>query len=108
MCSLESGTGFCRGHTVVSALGSAEPDGLRLVDLPATQRLAAAAKEAGVGHFVLCSTIGAVPTPGVPEHLVRAFAPRGGGGGRAGKWRAVHHHSSRSFGGRTHGRTPGY
>jgi uncharacterized protein YbjT (DUF2867 family) len=62
---------------VVSALGSREPDGLRNVDLPATARLAAAAKAAGVSRFVLCSTIGAVPTPNVPEYLLKAFAPKG-------------------------------
>ena len=62
---------------VISALGSREPDGLRTVDLPATARLAAAAKRAGVKRFVLCSTIGAVPTPGVPDYLLQAFAPKG-------------------------------
>lgn len=62
---------------VISTLGSREPDGLRTVDLPATARLIEAARAAGVAHFVLCSTIGAVPTPGVPDHLVAAFAPKG-------------------------------
>lgn len=75
--TVDLGTAFAGVTAVVSALGSREPDGLRLVDLPATRRLAAAATEAGVGQFVLCSTIGAVPTPGVPEHLLQAFAPKG-------------------------------
>lgn len=64
-------------RAVISALGSSEPDGLRNVDLPATTRLAKAAREAGVSQFVLCSTIGAVPTPNVPEYLLKAFAPKG-------------------------------
>lgn len=75
--SVDLGPVFSGVTAVVSALGSREPDGLRLVDLPATRRLAVTAKEAGVEHFVLCSTIGAVPTPGVPEHLIQAFAPKG-------------------------------
>ncbi|WP_187359870.1 NAD(P)H-binding protein [Chitinolyticbacter meiyuanensis] len=62
---------------VISTLGSREPEGLRLVDLPATLHLVAAAQAAGVTRFVLCSTIGAVPTPGVPQHLLAAFAPKG-------------------------------
>jgi uncharacterized protein YbjT (DUF2867 family) len=62
---------------VISTLGSREPNGLRSVDLPATQRLIQMACQAQVAHFVLCSTIGAVPTPGVPDHLTQAFAPKG-------------------------------
>lgn len=62
---------------VICALGSREPGGLSRVDLPAVRRLSAAARGAGVKHFVLCSTIGAVPTPGVPDHLVQAFASKG-------------------------------
>lgn len=64
---------------VISTLGSRdfENDGLRRVDLEGTVRLVKAAREAEVERFVLCSTIGAVPTPGVPEHLIRAFAPKG-------------------------------
>lgn len=62
---------------VICALGSREPDGLRRVDLPAVSRLARAAADGSVKRFVLCSTIGAVPTPGVPDHLIQAFAPKG-------------------------------
>lgn len=62
---------------VISALGSREPDGLRTVDLPGTVNLVKAAQSARVARFVLCSTIGAVPTPGVPDHLIKTFAPKG-------------------------------
>ncbi|MDC0666630.1 NAD(P)H-binding protein [Nannocystis radixulma] len=64
---------------VISTLGSRDVHGggLRTVDLPATVRLVAAAKAADVARFVLCSTIGAVPTPGVPPHMLEWFAPKG-------------------------------
>lgn len=64
---------------VISTLGSRDVHGggLQSVDLPATLRLVAAAKEAGVEHFVLCSTIGAVPTDGVPQQMLEWFAPKG-------------------------------
>lgn len=62
---------------VISTLGSKEPDGLRTVDLPGTVNLVKAAQSAHVARFVLCSTIGAVPTPGVPDYLIEAFAPKG-------------------------------
>jgi len=68
---------FAGVQVVICALGSREENGLRNVDLPAITRLAAAAKEAGVDRFILCSTIGAVPTPGVPDYLLQAFAPKG-------------------------------
>lgn len=63
---------------IVSTLGSRDVHGgLRSVDLPATLRLVAAARDAGIARFVLCSTIGAVPTPGVPPHMLEWFAPKG-------------------------------
>lgn len=64
---------------IISTLGSRDVHGggLQKVDLPATLRLAAAAKEAGLAHFVLCSTIGAVPTAGVPQQMLEWFAPKG-------------------------------
>ena len=64
---------------IISTLGSRDVHGggLRKIDLPATLRLAAAAKEAGLAHFVLCSTIGAVPTAGVPPQMLEWFAPKG-------------------------------
>lgn len=71
------GQAFQGVTAVISALGSREPEGLRTLDLPGTVRLVQAARSARVTRFVLCSTIGAVPTPGVPEHLIKAFAPKG-------------------------------
>jgi len=70
---------FAGVSAVISALGSRDVQGggLRSVDLPATLRLVAAAREAGVQRFVLCSTIGAVPTPDLPPQMVAAFAPKG-------------------------------
>lgn len=70
---------FADVDAVISTLGSRDVHGggLKTVDLPATLRLAAAAKEARVEHFVLCSTIGAVPTAGVPQQMLEWFAPKG-------------------------------
>ncbi len=70
---------FAGADAVISTLGSRDVQGggLRTVDLPATRRLVAAAKEAGVQRFVLCSTIGAVPTEGIPDAMIAAFAPKG-------------------------------
>ncbi|MFZ6178591.1 SDR family oxidoreductase [Nannocystis pusilla] len=76
---LDLGPAFAGVERVVSTLGSRDVHGggLRTVDLPATARLVTAAREAGVARFVLCSTIGAVPTPGVPAHMLEWFAPKG-------------------------------
>lgn len=70
---------FVDVDAVISTLGSRDVHGggLQSVDLPATLRLVAAAKEAGVEHFILCSTIGAVPTAGVPPQMLEWFAPKG-------------------------------
>ncbi len=77
--SAELGPVFADVDAVISTLGSRDVHGggLRTVDLPATLRLAAAAREARVAHFVLCSTIGAVPTAGVPPQMLEWFAPKG-------------------------------
>lgn len=75
---LDLGPAFAGVDAVVSTLGSRDVHGgLRTVDLPATTRLVAAARDAGVARFVLCSTIGAVPTPGIPPHMLEWFAPKG-------------------------------
>ena len=70
---------FAGVDAVISTLGSRDVQGggLRTVDLPATRRLVAAAQAAGVRRFVLCSTIGAVPTEGIPAAMLVAFAPKG-------------------------------
>ncbi|MFY0540900.1 NAD(P)H-binding protein [Nannocystis pusilla] len=75
---LDLGPAFAGVERVVSTLGSRDVHGggLRTVDLPATARLVAAAREAGVARFVLCSTIGAVPTPGVPRTCSSGSRPR--------------------------------
>jgi uncharacterized protein YbjT (DUF2867 family) len=64
---------------IISTLGSRDVHGggLAKVDLPATLRLAGAAREADLAQFVLCSTIGAVPTAGVPPQMLEWFAPKG-------------------------------
>lgn len=64
---------------IISTLGSRDVHGggLAKVDLPATLRLAGAAREADLGQFVLCSTIGAVPTPDMPPQMLAWFAPKG-------------------------------
>jgi uncharacterized protein YbjT (DUF2867 family) len=75
----ELGPAFAGVDAVISTLGSRDVKGggLQSVDLPATLRLVAAAREAGVEHFILCSTIGAVPTAGVPPQMLEWFAPKG-------------------------------
>jgi len=75
---LDLGPAFAGVTHVISTLGSRDVHGgLRAVDLPATLRLVAAAQTAAVARFVLCSTIGAVPTPGIPPHMLEWFAPKG-------------------------------
>lgn len=73
------GAAFAGVTHVISTLGSRDVHGggLRTVDLPATVNLVGAARAAGVARFVLCSTIGAVPTPGIPPHMLEWFAPKG-------------------------------
>ncbi len=75
----ELGPAFEGIDAVISTLGSRDVHGggLQNVDLPGTLRLVNAAKEVGVEHFILCSTIGAVPTAGVPPQMLEWFAPKG-------------------------------